>query len=321
MGRDVSGRAPSTTAKVRANSAARALNLIGDRWSLTILRQAFMGVRRFEDFQSRIGLARSLLTDRLRRLETNGILRRVRYQARPPRDEYRLTEMGVDLYDSALMLIRWEKRWHYDPTHATHRLRHACGKAFTPEYRCAACGEIVTARDVRTEEGPGAGFDAMQKPRAQRRSVVAGSDLDGQDPMLERALQILGDRWTAHVVAAAFQGHRRFGEFERALGIASNILGDRLSRLTGLGVLEKRPDPTQPSRQTYRLTAEGLDLFPFVLAQIRWGDRWLAGPEGPPTLIYHRHCGQLLVGKITCDQCGEQATHHNTDLAPSSLLA
>ncbi|HEY2658212.1 MAG TPA: helix-turn-helix domain-containing protein [Caulobacteraceae bacterium] len=321
MGPDAPVGVSPPSAGVRANSAARALNLIGDRWILMILRQAFLGVRRFEDFQGRIGLARSLLTDRLRRLEANGVMRRVRYQARPPRDEYRLTEMGLDLYDTALMLIRWEKRWHYDPAQPTHRLHHSCGRVFTPEYRCAACGEIVTARDVRSEDGPGAGFDPAQKPRAQRRSIVAGADLGGQDPMLERALQVLGDRWTAHVIAAAFQGHRRFGAFQRVLGVASNILGDRLARLTALGVLEKRVDPAQSSRQQYRLTPEGLDLFPLVLAQIRWGDRWLAGPEGPPTLIFHHACGQRLVGKITCDQCGEAVAARNTQLGPPLSLA
>ncbi len=321
MGPDEPPRSSPPAGQVRANSAGRALNLIGDRWILMILRQAFLGVRRFEDFQSRIGLARSLLTDRLRRLEAGGVVRRIRYQARPPRDEYRLTDKGLDLYDSALMLIRWEKRWHLDPSQATHRLRHSCGQVFTPEYRCAACGEIVTARDVRAEDGPGAGFDPAQKPRAQRRSIVAGGDLAGKDPMLERALQVLGDRWTAHLIAAAFQGHRRFGALQRALSVASNILGDRLARLTALGVLEKRPDPDQPTRLQYRLTPEGLDLFPLILAQIRWGDRWLVGPEGPPTLIFHHACGQRLVGKVTCDQCGGVVTPRDTQFAPPPSLA
>ncbi len=120
---------------VQANSAARALNILGDRWTLMILFLAFQRVRRFDDFQGRIGLARSLLTDRLRRLQAAGILKKERYQERPARDEYLLTEMGLDLYSVALTIIRWEKRWFYDPDNPVHRLRHSCGKEFTPELR------------------------------------------------------------------------------------------------------------------------------------------------------------------------------------------
>jgi DNA-binding HxlR family transcriptional regulator len=81
-------------ALVRRSSAARALNLIGDRWTLLILYAAFMGVKRFDGFVTLTGIARSLLTDRLKRLEAGGVLERRLYQDRPPRYEYRLTAMG-----------------------------------------------------------------------------------------------------------------------------------------------------------------------------------------------------------------------------------
>lgn len=304
-----------TSQLVQANSATRALNILGDRWTLMILHQAFFGVSRFEDFQTRIGLARSLLTDRLRRLETAGVMRRERYQQRPPRDEYRLTEMGLDLYGGALMIVRWEKRWFYDPKSPAHRLRHA-GHEFTPEFRCAHCGQIVTARDVESVPGPGAGEDAPQKPRAQRRSIVPAQNLAPGDPMLERALEVIGDRWIAHVIASAFMGRRRFTEFQAALGVAPNILTDRLTRLVDLGVLQKRRYQERPERWEYRLTDQGLDLFPLIAELIRWGDRWLAGPEGPPLIVRHKACGAPLVGKITCDTC-----HQGVDLANSTRPA
>ena len=141
---DAAAPAPSTQL-VQANSATRALNVLGDRWTLMILYLTFQQVRRFDEFQSRIGLARSLLIDRLRRLQTAGILKRVRYQERPVREEYHLSEMGLDLYSLALMIIRWEKRWFYDAANPAHSLKHGCGKAFTPEFRCGHCGEIVSA--------------------------------------------------------------------------------------------------------------------------------------------------------------------------------
>lgn len=308
---------PPPTQLVPANSATRALNVLGDRWILMILYLAFQRVRRFDEFQARIGLARSLLIDRLRRLQTAGILHKVLYQERPKREEYHLTEMGLDLYSLALMIIRWEKRWFYDPANPAHRLKHKCGKDFTPEFRCGHCGELVSPRDVYVEDGPGAGFEPSQPPRAQRRSTVPAGALNQGNPMLDRAFQVLGDRWTSHVIAAAFLGLRRFNEFQERLGVAPNILSDRLTRLVEIGVLRRELYQQRPERWEYRLTDTGRDLYPLIAELIRWGDRWLADGKGPPLITYHRTCGHRLEAKITCDQCGEVADVFNVTPAES----
>lgn len=267
-----------------------------------ITSAAFSGVRRFEDFKSRIGIARSILTDRLRKLEDAGVLARVRYCEHPPRYEYQLTEMGRDLFGAALMIIRWEKRWFFDADIAVHQIRHkSCGKAFTPECRCKACGEVIHPRDCYAVPGPGAGTDPVQKPRAQRRSVVEATMPDNE--MMKRAIEVLGDRWTTHLIASAFLGRKRFSEFQQALSIAPNILTDRLNRLQELGVLSQHQYQEKPARSEYRLTPQGLDLFPLILELVRWGDRWLAGPEGPPRIIYHRPCGHPVETEFRCDQC------------------
>lgn len=298
--------------RLASNSARRALDILGDRWTLMLLHLAFVRVRRFDDFQTRTGIARSLLTDRLRRLEAAGVMRRERYQERPPRDEYRLTPMGLDLFGASLMIIRWERRWFPDPQVIVHRLKHSCGKIFLPELRCSTCHEQVTARDVTAEDGPGAGFEPPQKPRAQRRSIVERGELDPHQKMLERAIEVLGDRWTAQAIASAFTGIRRFNALQADLGVAPNILSERLARLVDLGVLEKRRYQDKPERFEYVLTEEGRDLFPLILELIRWGDRWLAGDAGPPQIIRHRPCGAVLVPTITCDQCGEVVTAAST---------
>ncbi|MES2339800.1 MAG: helix-turn-helix domain-containing protein [Pseudomonadota bacterium] len=312
MADDATIEGERTGHRLASNSARRALDILGDRWTLMILHLAFTRVRRFDDFQARIGLARSLLTDRLRRLEAAGVMKRVRYQDRPPRDEYRLTEMGLDLFGASLMIIRWERRWFYDPDVIVHRLKHGCGNIFLPELRCAACGEEVTARDVVATDGPGAGFDPPARPRAQRRSIVARGDLDPHQKMLERAIEVLGDRWTAQTIASAFTGKRRFNALQAELGVAPNILSERLTRLVDLGVLVRRRYQDKPERYEYALTEEGLDLFPLILELIRWGDRWLAGDAGPPQRLVHRGCGAALVPKITCDQCGDVVTASST---------
>jgi DNA-binding HxlR family transcriptional regulator len=300
---------------VRRSSAARALNLIGDRWTLLTLYAAFMGVTRFDGFVAMTGVARSLLTDRLKRLEAGGVLEKRLYQDRPPRSEYRLTAMGRDLYDSALVLLGWEMRWRFDPACPSHRILHkTCGQPLKPVLVCEACGQTVKVRDITLSPGPGAGLEPAPPARHSRRA--SADDIGGAalHPMLERSIEVLGDRWTAHLLAAAFYGKRRFKDLQDELKVASNILTDRLERLVARGMIEKVRYQERPERWEYRLTKEGRDLFPLVAALMAWGDRWLAGNEGAPEILTHS-CGARLEPVVTCETCGGRA-----DLGTTSLM-
>ncbi len=90
---------------------ARGLSVIGDRWTMMVLRDCFQGIRRFDDFQKRLGITRHVLADRLRKLEEDGVLERRLYQDRPPRHEYRLTEKGLALLPILVTLIQWANTW------------------------------------------------------------------------------------------------------------------------------------------------------------------------------------------------------------------
>ena len=130
-------------------SVARTLSVIGDRWTLLVLRDAFLRTRRFEDFQRQLGVTRHLLAGRLRKLVEAGILERVRYQEKPARDEYRLTEKGRDLYPVIVALLRWGDRWMSDESGPPLTLVHkACGHTMHPTLVCPDCGEPIGARDV-----------------------------------------------------------------------------------------------------------------------------------------------------------------------------
>ena len=135
-------------------SVARTLDAIGDRWSLLILRDAFYGVRRFEDFREDLGVARNILTDRLQKLVAHGVLDRVQYEDKPPRFEYRLTEKGRDLLPVVLTMMRWGNRWTQEdkaPVTLTHT---ACGHEAEPLVTCSHCGEELLRRDLRLEPLP-----------------------------------------------------------------------------------------------------------------------------------------------------------------------
>ena len=136
-------------------SVARTLGIVGDRWTLMILRDAFMRTRRFESFQAHLGTTRHVLTDRLQKLVEHGILERVRYQERPERFEYRLSEKGRDLYPVIASLLSWGDRWMANdqgpPVELVHR---GCGHTILPVLSCPECGERVSASDVEARPGP-----------------------------------------------------------------------------------------------------------------------------------------------------------------------
>jgi DNA-binding HxlR family transcriptional regulator len=130
-------------------SVARALSVVGDRWTLLVLREAFVGTRRFEDLQERTGAPRPVLAERLKSLVEHGVLERRLYSERPDRYEYRLTPKGLDLYPVVVSLLRWGDRWMTDGT-APIELRHRdCGAVIHPELVCPSCGEPVGARDMQ----------------------------------------------------------------------------------------------------------------------------------------------------------------------------
>ena len=147
-----------------ACSTAQSLEVVGEWWTLLIVRDAFFGVRRFDDFRSRLGIARSVLSARLERLVEEGVLEAVRYSDHPPRHEYRLTEKGLDLFPVLVALQRWGDRWA-SPKPPVRLRHHGCGRVTHPTLVCSACGDPVSALDVAAEPGPGASDPNMLPPR------------------------------------------------------------------------------------------------------------------------------------------------------------
>lgn len=139
-------------------SIAGALELIGERWSLLVLRDVFLGVHRFDDLQRGLGIARNVLRDRLNLLVDEGILEKRRYQERPERFEYHLSEKGRDLWPVLHSLMTWgDKHAAPDAGPATVVVHRGCGGAIDDTRRCAECGTVVGVDDVRALPGPGAG--------------------------------------------------------------------------------------------------------------------------------------------------------------------
>jgi DNA-binding HxlR family transcriptional regulator len=147
-------------------SIARTLELVGERWSLLILREAFLGTRRFDEFQGRLGIARNVLQSRLERLTEGGIMRRVAYQERPVRYEYRLTHKGVDLWPAIVALMKWGDQYAAPDGPPTLLQHKECGGEVDDRRRCTRCRAELEAWDVVPVRGPGASDRRLPEPAA-----------------------------------------------------------------------------------------------------------------------------------------------------------
>ena len=135
-------------------SVARSVAVIGDRWTLMVLRDCFLGLRRFEDFERSLGISRGIIADRLKRLVAEGVLRREAYQRRPTRHEYRLTEKGHALHPVIMAIVHWGDVHYAGPEGPPLIHRHrTCGCDFAPKLTCSECGEAVTSREVEVRAG------------------------------------------------------------------------------------------------------------------------------------------------------------------------
>jgi DNA-binding HxlR family transcriptional regulator len=135
--------------------------------------------------------------------------------------------------------------------------------------------------------------------------TVLRHDYPGQACSIAKSLEVIGERWSLLIVRDVMNGNRRFGEMQRSLGVARNVLSARLQRLVDEGILERRAYQESPPRHEYFLTEKGLDLWPALIALVGWGDRHSTGPEGPPILIVHKECGGEVSDRGICESCGK----------------
>jgi DNA-binding HxlR family transcriptional regulator len=157
-------------------SMSRTLSVIGDRWTLLILRDCFLRVRRFDDFQARLGIGRPILADRLQKLVDSFVLTKMAYQQNPTRYEYRLTQKGLDLYPVIMAIVHWGDVHMAGKKGRPLLHRHtSCGHTFDPVQVCSVCAEALEPRQVEVMAGPGAASSShmpveASKPRRDLKS-------------------------------------------------------------------------------------------------------------------------------------------------------
>jgi DNA-binding HxlR family transcriptional regulator len=147
-------------------------------------------------------------------------------------------------------------------------------------------------------------------------SAVLQRGYPGQVCSIARSLEVVGERWTLLILRDAVLGAERFEEFQDSLGIASNVLTNRLKLLCDEGVLERLPDEARPGRPRYVLTDKGREIAPALIVLMKWGDRHYPTAGGPPRLTLHAGCGGTVGADLHCERCGRQVRGGELELAP-----
>jgi DNA-binding HxlR family transcriptional regulator len=289
---------------------AHALAIIGDRWTMLIIRDVFLARRRFSELIEHTGASRGTLSKRLKSLVEQGILYKNPYSQSPSRFEYRLTDKGFALYNFALTIWHWETKWGSGkgallPPVLIHR---SCNHTLIPRIECKYCNENIHIREMSYEAGTGGNKSHVLNRGSLRRSSLQVEQHKGVDDSLFHVADILGDRWTPLVLSMAFMGLQRFDEMQQALTIATNILADRLKLLVDAGVLKRNAYQNNPPRHDYSLTEKGRDLVTTTVSLYQWAQEWLPGEDQPSLLIQHSCCKKTAKIQITCSHCEQAVT-------------
>lgn len=145
-------------------SVAQCLEVVGEWWSLLIVRDALMGISRFDDFEARLGISRNVLTQRLDHLVGCGVLEREAYQDHPVRYDYRLSKKGRELWKVLEAMRHWGDQWAAPGGEPAHLVHDTCGEITTAVAVCSSCGERLYLRDLHLIPGPGGGDLPLQLP-------------------------------------------------------------------------------------------------------------------------------------------------------------
>ena len=265
---------------------------------MALILGAFLGVRRFDDWQTRLNIPRHTLTERLKALLELDLLCQRPYQERPLRQAYHLTAKGLALYNHVLMMWVWERRWGSRQLALPQRLVHqGCGHAFMPELVCSACGDKVGANDLSFSLHINTALQAAapQKQRGARLSLEESAQM---------GLGLRVDRWALLIVSAVLLGCHYFDQLSHVLGIGSSVLTRRLSSMVDSGLLLCQADMIDARRKIYRLTPASRDLFGYIICFASWSG--LHHFQQPSSIVpTHKACGKPFVPQVVCNHCHE----------------
>jgi DNA-binding HxlR family transcriptional regulator len=277
------------------------LSILTDAWSFMVVREAFFGIRRFESFRDALAIPRATLSARLKALTAVGILRRAESPGQTSRQDYRLADVGFDLYPVVVAFKEFGDKWLAGRKAPPMELFHTdCGCWSNPAVVCQACGEVPRF-DTVSFNGLGEARKALSSPgKRSPRASNPSQYLRVRPCSIARTLHIVGDRWSFLLLLSSFLGARRFDDFQNMLGIGPSILTDRLTRLTGAKLLTRDKYLDAPERFNYLLTPKGQELFAPLIMLLNWAECHLGTQS---ELMFHTTCRSPLRPAVICNHC------------------
>ncbi|NNA76494.1 helix-turn-helix transcriptional regulator [Pseudomonas lactis] len=287
---------------IRTSIMYPVLDILGDPWTLAIIRSIINRPKRFVCLAEELKISRAALSARLDRLEEQGCITRRQYCETPPRYEYLLTEMGRALKSTLVLLQQWNFEWlegREQPLPAPLKCHH-CNKDLKLTVVCQHCSKSLSLDSMRPllfqqlpEEIP-----PLQSYRRTRHALVS-KESSSVSALSITAEEWLRDRWSSLIVGAFLFGVHRFNDVQSILDIAPNILAGRLELLQQAGIL-CRVD------EAYKLLARGVALYPAIMAMSDWGRKWLPADQVKEVgwRMLHIPCGNWADQRYACLECG-----------------
>ncbi len=288
------------------NSIAVSNGIVGDEWTLWIVEMAMHGVTQYNEWLRAGPISSSVLTARLSRLVEADIMKRVAYNSRPPRHDYRLTTRGRSMWPILLTMWDWEQTWVNDPS-LPKMVHSTCGSVFSPVMMCDACDERVVLREIASRSGPSGTWQRSIPSASTRRRSHNGSR---PVELVDQTMALIGNRWSVALLGAVYLGANRFGEFEQRMGAPPTIVAERLRTFCNIGVLEQHPNPRRPDWTVYHLTNKGRGFFPVMASVLEWGQRWFHAPDGPAMRMEHLRCRRTFHPRLMCSACEQRLRGH-----------
>lgn len=298
----------------QTNAIGRMLALLGDEWTLLLVRESLLGATRFSDF-AHLPISNAVLTARLQAMVRDGLLQRQIYQQQPLRAGYLATAQCRQLWAVLVSIWHWERTWVDDQVDALPAMHHrACDQDFAPALSCRHCRGVAEVTDIEARWGP-SGTWQRSVPRATTRRRLRSGAAD-EAGLFPQTMAIFGSRWSAAIIGAAFMGTRRFGDFQTRLDAPAALIADRLKVFCQIGVLQAAAHPKRSDWSEYHLTPKGLAFYPVIATAIHWAQANYTGAEGPALRQTHLRCGHEFVPLLACDQCSTTLAANSIEVVP-----
>lgn len=304
---------PKEIGKAILNSPVEfALQILGDRCTLLILKNIWLGQRKFEDFISEIGVSRGTLSSRLKFLVDHGVVYKDIYQSAPRRYEYKLTDKGLGTYPIASYLWQWNNEWTENSDVPDELIHTTCGNYLELTTNCSHCNIPVSIQDVRFDVNKNLIFPKLPSFKTRRSETMT------EDNLIFRIEDLLGDRWTGLVYSGLLYGLKRFDQFNDAFEISTNILADRLRKFLDSGVIEKKIYQHKPARYEYHLTKKGRTGYLAAIHLHFWANKWMLNASNNPISLMHVPCNKPLEIETICNSCNEVVDPSKVSIADLS---